>query len=65
MVKYKLIDLQELGVYWDTDATLVGDLPSKDLEVSFVIDTTISIQKLKLIMFQLYYTSLYLEGDQR
>lgn len=31
-IKYKLIELQNMAIYWDTDVTLVGDLPSKDLE---------------------------------
>lgn len=33
-IKYKLIELQNMALYWDTDVTLVGDLPSRDLEVS-------------------------------
>ena len=33
-IKYKLIELQNMAIYWDTDVTLVGDLPSKDLEAS-------------------------------
>lgn len=33
-IKYKLIELQNMAMYWDTDVTLVGDLPSRDLEVS-------------------------------
>ncbi len=33
-IKYKLIELQNTAMYWDTDVTLVGDLPSRDLEVS-------------------------------
>lgn len=32
-IKYKLIELQNMAIYWDTDVTLVGDLPSRDLEV--------------------------------
>ena len=32
-IKYKLIELQNVAIYWDTDVTLVGDLPSRDLEV--------------------------------
>ena len=35
-IKYKLIELQNMAIYWDTDVTLVGDLPSRDLEVRFV-----------------------------
>lgn len=35
-IKYKLIELQNMAIYWDTDVTLVGDLPSRDLEVSTV-----------------------------
>ena len=35
-IKYKLIELQNMAIYWDTDVTLVGDLPSSDLEVSAV-----------------------------
>ncbi|XP_022802556.1 vacuolar protein sorting-associated protein 13D-like isoform X2 [Stylophora pistillata] len=31
-IKYKLIELQNMAIYWDTDVTLVGDLPSRDLE---------------------------------
>ena len=33
VMKYKLIELQNMSLYWDTDVTLVGDLPSQDLEV--------------------------------
>ena len=32
-IKYKLIELQNMAIYWDTDVTLVGDLPSRYLEV--------------------------------
>ena len=32
-IKYKLIELQNIAIYWDTDVTVVGDLPSRDLEV--------------------------------
>ena len=32
-IKYKLIELQNMAIYWNTDVTLVGDLPSRDLEV--------------------------------
>ena len=32
-IKYKLIELQNMAIYWDADVTLVGDLPSRDLEV--------------------------------
>ena len=32
-IKYKLIELQNMAIYWDTDVTLVGDLPSRHLEV--------------------------------
>ena len=32
-IKYKLIELQNMAIYWDSDVTLVGDLPSRDLEV--------------------------------
>ena len=32
-IKYKLIELQNMAIYWDTDVTLVGDWPSRDLEV--------------------------------
>ena len=35
-IKYKLIELQNMAIYWDTDVTLVGDLPSRELEVRFV-----------------------------
>ena len=35
-IKYKLIELQNMAMYWDTDVTLVGDLPSRDLEASTV-----------------------------
>ena len=31
-----MIELQNMAIYWDTDVTLVGDLPSRDLEVRFV-----------------------------
>eukprot|EP00794_Sanderia_malayensis_P015340 gene15340-16917_t len=31
-IKYKLIELTELAIYWDDDVTIVGELPSKDLE---------------------------------
>ncbi|XP_048580764.1 intermembrane lipid transfer protein VPS13D isoform X3 [Nematostella vectensis] len=33
-IKYKLIDLQNFAIYWDSDAPLVGDLPSTKLEVA-------------------------------
>ena len=33
IMKYKLIELQNMALYWDTDVTLVGNLPSQDLEV--------------------------------
>ena len=31
--KFKLIEIQKFALYWDSDASLVGDLPSKDLDV--------------------------------
>ena len=34
MTKFKLIEIQKFAVYWDSDTSLVGDLPSKDLDVS-------------------------------
>ncbi|KAK3737381.1 hypothetical protein QZH41_011519 [Actinostola sp. cb2023] len=37
-IKYKLMDLQSLAVYWDNDVSLVGDLPSSDLDVSIAGD---------------------------
>ena len=36
-IKYKLIELQKMAIYWDTDVTLVGDLPSRDLEVDVLL----------------------------
>jgi len=33
-IKFKLMDLQSLAVYWDNDVTLVGDLLSSELDVS-------------------------------
>jgi hypothetical protein len=32
--KFKLIEIQKFALYWDSDTSLVGDLPSKDLDVS-------------------------------
>ncbi|XP_028393538.1 vacuolar protein sorting-associated protein 13D-like [Dendronephthya gigantea] len=29
--KFKLIEIQKFALYWDSDTSLVGDLPSKDL----------------------------------
>ena len=46
-VKYKLIELQNMAIYWDTDVTLVGDLPSRDLEVR----TTACRAHLMLVLF--------------
>lgn len=31
---YKLVDLQNFSVYWDLDASMVGDLPMDELSVS-------------------------------
>lgn len=33
-IKFKLIEIQKFALYWDSDTSLVGDLPSKDLNVS-------------------------------
>ena len=46
-IKYKLIELQNMAIYWDTDVTLVGDLPSRDLEVR----TTACRAHLMLVLF--------------
>ena len=35
--KFKLIEVQKFALYWDSDASLVGDLPSKDLDVSLTL----------------------------
>ena len=35
--KFKLIEIQKFALYWDSDTSLVGDLPSKDLDVSVLL----------------------------
>ena len=35
--KFKLIEIQKFALYWDSDTSLVGDLPSKDLDVSILL----------------------------
>ena len=33
VIKYKLVELQSLAIYWDSNVSLIGNLESKDLEV--------------------------------
>jgi len=32
-MRYKLVDLQDFSVYWDTDTVMLGELPREQLKV--------------------------------